>query len=416
MDLLPSVRLCLEGLGKNRLRAGLTVLGLVIGVAAVTTIVSIGRSASALVQTELQALGTNVIIVLSGSGGAGGVRTGKGSIPTLTSEDAEAILRECPAVQAVSPIVGARGQIVHGNLNWQTEVLGVSKDYLLVRNWELRAGSFFSGRDIHSATKVCVIGQRVVEKLFQTTTPLGKEIRIQNIPFLVIGVLEVKGANLMGEDQDDIILAPYTAVRTRLRGSSFSQDKVDVIFASARTPALISEAQSDILHLLRERHKIRLGDPPDYEVHTTTELANMMMAVAGAMTALLASIAGISLIVGGVGIMNMMLVSVTERTREIGIRMAVGAQPQDILHQFLTEAVLLSLLGGVVGFLLGIAVSFAFTVVVNLLTTGPRWPFTVSFLAASLAVLIAGAVGVFFGYYPARKASRLDPIEALRYE
>lgn len=416
MELFRSVRLGLVALEKNKLRAGLTVLGVVIGVAAVTTIVSIGQGASALVQNELQGLGTNVIIVFSGSGKTGGVQGGKGSIPTLTTEDVSAILRECPAVRAVSPIVGARGQIVYGNQNWQTEVLGVSKDYLTVRNWDVRGGSFFSERDMSGAAKVCVIGQRLVEKLFQTTNPVGKEIRIQNIPFLVIGVLEAKGANLVGQDQDDIILAPYTTVRTRLRGSSFNQNKVDVIFASARSAERMAEAQADITNLLRERHKIRAGDPPDFEVHTATDLAKLLVVVAGAMTALLASIAAVSLVVGGVGVMNIMLVSVTERTREIGLRMAVGAEPTDILRQFLIEAVLLSLLGGLVGFLCGLGGCLAITTIINQVTTGPKWPFTVSFLAAGLAVGISVAVGVFFGYYPARQASRLDPIEALRYE
>src|SRR5262245_31444347 len=326
MEIFLSARLGLQSLTKNKFRAGLTVLGVIIGVAAVTTIVSVGQGASTLVQSEVQGLGTNVVIVMSGSGKTGGMRGGRGSLPTLSAEDAEAILRECPSIRAASPSVGARAHVVYGNLNWHpNEILGVTKDYMTVRNWDVRAGGFFSDRDVHSAAKVCVIGQTVVEKLFQTTTPLGKEIRINNIPFLIIGVLQPKGASLMGEDQDDIILAPYTTVRTRLRRSMF--DKVDVIFASARTSAHINEAQNDIQALLRERHKIRHGDSPDFEVHTTKELANILLTITAALTALLTSIAAISLLVGGVGIMNIMLVSVTERTREIGIRMALGASP-----------------------------------------------------------------------------------------
>jgi putative ABC transport system permease protein len=415
MDLLTSLRLGLQALGKNKFRAGLTVLGLVIGVAAVTTIVSVGQSAGALVQNELQGLGTNVVIIFSGSGRTGGLRGGRGTLPTLTADDAEAIVRECPAVRAACPIVGARGQVVHGNLNWRlNEIQGVTKDYLTVRNWELRAGGFFSDRDVHSAAKVCVLGQTVVEKLFQTANPLGREIRINSIPFLVIGILQPKGATLAGEDQDDIILAPYTTVATRLRRSNF--DKVDVIFASARTPGLMAEAQQDVELLLRERHKIRRGDPPDFEVHTTAELANVLGAITAAMTALLAAIGGVSLLVGGVGIMNIMLVSVTERTREIGIRMALGASPADILRQFLSEAVLLSLMGGLIGLTFGVGASFGATAVINSVTTGPRWPVHISSAAAAVALAVSGAVGVFFGFYPARRASRLDPIEALRYE
>jgi putative ABC transport system permease protein len=261
MGLLLTLRVALLALGKNKLRSGLTVLGVVIGVAAVILIVSLGQSARSLIQAEMQGLGTNVVIVFSGSGKNGGVRGGRGSVPTLTTEDAEAILRECGSLLAVSPVVGGREQAIYGNVNWNpNEILGVTKDYLVVRNWDLRAGGFFSGREVRSAAKVCVIGQTVVEKLFQTTNPLGKEIRIKNIPFLVVGVLEPKGANLVGEDQDDIILAPYTTVRTRLRGSYF--DKVDVIFTSARTASLMDQAEQEIHQLLQERHHVRFGDPP----------------------------------------------------------------------------------------------------------------------------------------------------------
>lgn len=415
MNLLLTLRVALRALAKNKMRAGLTVLGVVIGVAAVTTMVSIGQSATNLVQGELQGLGTNVVIVFSGSGRQGGARGGRGSIPTLSADDAEAIGRQCPAVLAVSPIVGARDQVIYGNANWSPkEIHGVTKDYLVVRNWQLRSGGFFSDRDVHSAAKVCVIGQTIVAKLFQTTNPLGEQIRIKNIPFRVVGVLEAKGANLVGEDQDDIILAPYTTVRSRLRGSNF--DRVDVIFCSARSSIQMEQAEQQIRGLLTERHHIRRGDPPDFEVQTTMEIANMLGAITGAMTALLASIAGISLLVGGVGIMNIMLVSVTERTREIGIRMAVGARQRDILRQFLVEAVLLSMIGGLVGLALGTGASVGITAIINALTSGTKWPMFISLKAAILAIAFAAAVGVFFGYYPARRASRLDPIEALRYE
>ena len=415
MNLLLTIRVALRALGKNKMRAGLTVLGIVIGVAAVTTMVSIGQSATDLVQGELQGLGTNVIVIFPGSMRGHGVHYGRGSIPTLTAEDSHAMVRECPAVLAATPLVGAGGQIIYGNSNWSPkEMFGVGLDYLTVRNWGLRRGGFFTDRDISSAAKVCVIGQTLVEKLFQTTNPLGETIRIRNIPFRIIGILEAKGANMVGDDQDNVLLAPYTTIRKRLRGSNF--DNVDVILASARSTSQMAEAEHEIRQLLFERHEIRLGDQPDFEVQNTTEIAKMLGIITGTMTALLASIAGISLLVGGVGIMNIMLVSVTERTREIGIRMAVGARGRDILRQFLVEAVLLSTLGGIVGLGLGIGASAGITVVINSLTSGTDWPVVVSFKAAAVAIVFAAGVGVFFGYYPARRASRLDPIDALRYE
>ena len=273
-------------------------------------------------------------------------------MPTLTADDADAMARECPSVLAASPIVGTTGQVIYGNTNWSPqEMAGVGTDYLTVRNWQLRHGGFFTERDVTSAAKVCVIGQTIVAKLFQTTNPLGKTIRIRNIPFQVIGVLETKGANMVGEDQDNIVLMPYTTVRKRLQGSNF--DNVDVILASARSVDRMAEAENEIRQLLCERHRIAPGKIPDFEVQNTTEIANVLGIITGTMTLLLASIAGISLLVGGVGIMNIMLVSVTERTREIGIRMAVGARGRDILRQFLVESMLLSSIGGVVGWCSG---------------------------------------------------------------
>ncbi len=354
MGLLLTLRIALKALRKNKLRASLTVLGIVIGIAAVTTMVSIGQSAGDLVQGEFQGLGTNVVLVFPGSRRGGAVRQGMGTTPTLTAQDADAISRECKSVAAASPTVFSGGQIIYGNSNWSPrDLIGVGTDFLTVRNWQLRYGGFFTERDIHSAAKVCVIGRTIVEKLFQTTNPLGQAIRVKNIPFEIIGVLESKGANMVGQDQDNVVLAPYTTVRKRLQGSSFAN--VDLIFASARAADLMSEAESEIRQLLYERHRIKPGDPPDFEVQNTTEIANVLGIITGTMTLLLAAIAGISLLVGGVGIMNIMLVSVTERTREIGIRMAVGARGRDILSQFLVEAVLLSSLGGIVGVLLGAA-------------------------------------------------------------
>ncbi len=415
MNLLLTLRVAFRALRKNKMRAGLTVLGVVIGIAAVTAMVSIGQSASDLVQGELQGLGTNVIVVFSSSRREGGVHQGRGTNPTLTAADCEAIVRECPSVLAASPIVGASGQVIYGNTNWSLrELEGVGTGYLTVRNWQLRRGGFFTDRDVASAAKVCVIGHTIVEKLFQTTDPLGKTIRIKNIPFLIIGVLERKGANIVGDDQDNIVVAPYTTVRKRLQGSNFAN--VDFVLLSGRSVTLMGQAEDEIKQLLCERHRIHPGEQPDFEVQNMTDIANQLGKITGIMTLLLASIAGISLVVGGVGIMNIMLVSVTERTREIGIRLAVGARSRDILRQFLVEAVLLSSIGGVIGVLLGAGASVLLTHIVNSLTSGTPWPVVISLKAAFIAMLFAGGVGVFFGYYPALRASRLDPIEALRYE
>jgi len=413
MNLLLTFRVAVRALAKNKMRAGLTVLGVVIGIAAVTTMVSIGQSASGLVQGQFELLGTNVILVFPGGQRRGGVSQGLSM--TLTAEDSDAINAECPSVLAASPLVGGGGQIIYGNSNWSPkEMHGVDTNYLTVRNWQLKHGGFFTDRDVTSASKVCVLGRTVVKKLFQTANPLGETIRIRNIPFVVVGVLAEKGANMVGDDQDDIVLLPFTTVRKRLYGSNFKD--VHAIFVSARSVKLMSAAESEINQLLYERHRIPPGEPPDFNVQNTTEIANVLGVITGTLTMMLASIAGISLLVGGVGIMNIMLVSVTERTREIGIRMAVGARGRDILRQFLVEAVLLSCIGGVIGFGLGVAASAGVTTLINSFTTGTKWPIFVSFEAAVVAILCSATVGIFFGYYPAQRASRLDPIEALRYE
>ncbi len=413
MNLWLTTRVALRALAKNKMRAGLTVLGVVIGIAAVTTMVSIGQSASGLVKGQFEMLGTNVIVVFPASRQRGGVR--QGNVATLTSRDSEAIGKECPSVLAASPLVVSGGQLIAGNSNWSPrEVLGVGVDYLTVRNWPLRVGGFFTQRDITSAGKVCVIGQTVSEKLFQTANPLHTMIRVRNIPFRVVGVLEQKGANMVGEDQDNIVLLPYTTVRKRLQGSDF--DDVHAIVASATTMKAMAEAAHEMNQLLLERHHVAPGETQDFVVQDMTEVANILNIITGTLTLMLSAIASISLLVGGVGIMNIMLVSVTERTREIGIRMAVGARSRDILRQFLVEAVLLSCIGGVIGFALGIGASTGMTMLINALTSGTKWPIVISLPAAGVAILFAGLVGVFFGYYPARRASRLDPIEALRYE
>ncbi len=413
MSLSIIFRIALRALAKNKLRAGLTVLGVVIGIAAVTAMVSIGTSASELVQGEFRNLGTNVIVVVPGSQKSGGAR--RGLIPSLTPGDVESIGKDCDTVLAATPLVFTTGQVIYGNLNWSPkDLIGVGADYLLVRNWQVRLGEFFTERDIGNSNKVCVVGQTVVKNLFQTSNPIGKSIRIKNIPFEIVGVLQSKGSDMVGNDQDNIVLMPYTTVRKRLQGSSFNN--VDIILASARGTDQMELAEIEIRGLLNDRHKIGAGQPPDFDVQNSAEIAGVFGVITGTLTFMLASIAGISLIVGGVGIMNIMLVSVTERTREIGIRMAVGARPGDILRQFLVESVVLSVIGGAIGIIIGIVSSVGLTFAINSVSSGRPWPYVVSVEAAIVSLLFSAAVGIGFGYYPAWRASRLDPIDALRYE
>jgi len=413
MGFLLTLRIALRALRKNKLRAGLTVLGVVIGIAAVTTMVSIGQSASRMVEGQFESLGTNVLVIQPGDARRGGVR--QGLVPTLTADDSTAIAEHCPSVMATSPLVAVPGHVIFGNTNYQPSFMfGVSTDYLLVRNWPLASGSNITQRDISGAAKVCVIGRTIVAKLFQTSDPIGQTIRVKNIPFKVIGVLDLKGANMIGDDQDDIILLPYTAVHKRLVHYEFNQ--VNAIIGSARSLSVIGEAKREMDELLKERHHIDPGQPKDFTVSSTSEIAGVFGMVVGTLTMMISAVAAISLLVGGVGIMNIMLVSVTERTREIGIRMAVGARGRDILLQFLVEAVVLSCIGGVIGFVLGCAASAGLTMLINALISGSDWPIVISINAAIMSFVFAAAVGVFFGFYPARRASQLDPIEALRYE
>ena len=413
MGILLTLRVAARALAKNKLRAGLTVLGVVIGIAAVTAMVSLGQSASQLVQGELQNLGTNVVIVFPGNQRRGGVR--QGLVTTLTADDSDAIVEHCPTIVASSPIVGSQAQVIYGNANYQPkEMFGVGTQYLTVRAWPLRHGDFFTDSDVNTANQVCVIGHTVVAKLFQTSNPIGEKIRLKGIPFEVIGILETTGADMVGNDQDDLIIMPYTTMRRRLQGSQFNN--VNAIMCSARSMSVMADAENEINQLLAERHRIPPGEPFDFDVGTTVEIAKLLGIVIGTLTMMISSIAGISLIVGGVGIMNIMLVSVTERTREIGIRMAVGARSRDILLQFLVEAILLSCIGGIIGFAMGCGASVGLTMVINAVSSGSKWPIVISIPAAIMSFFFAAAVGVFFGFYPARRASQLDPIEALRYE
>jgi putative ABC transport system permease protein len=405
MDFWNTLRLALRALARNKMRSSLTMLGIIIGVGAVIATVSIGQGADALIQEGIQSMGTNAVFIGAGSGRPGGTRMGYGATKTLTMDDLQAILREVPLIKEAAPLVFTRAQVVYGNQNWNTGVNGTTPNYFSIRKWGVQSGSLFSDEEVESAANICVIGTTVAQILFGAEDPIGTTIRIKSIPFRVVGVLESKGQSPMGDDQDDRIFAPYTTVQRKLAGITWLQ----FINASAVTQEASLAAVPQIESLLRERHRIRPGDDDDFFVRTQSEVADIAKQTQQVMTMLLGSVASVSLIVGGIGIMNIMLVSVTERTREIGVRMAVGATESDVRKQFLVEAVTLSMIGGLVGIVAGLGGSAMIT---NLL----GWTTIVSPRAIVTAVLFTVAVGIFFGYYPARKAAQLDPIEALRYE
>jgi putative ABC transport system permease protein len=413
MSLIDLILISLRTLGKNKLRSGLTILGVVIGIAAVMAMVSIGQGASQLVKDQFKNLGANVIVVTPAQSRTNGVRSGL--MMTLTEDDTVAIATECPSVLAVSPLIGTGGQVIRDNVNWNPkEMLGCGPDYVVVRNWPMESGRFFTDRDIVTMAKYCVIGKTIADQLFPGEDPVDQWIRVKNIPMKVIGVLTKKGANLFGQDQDDILLMPYTTVRKRIEGTPFAN--VGFALVSAKNEQLTGQALTEIRLLLMERHRISPGDEPDFDVRNMAEIEAIMGVITGTLTAMLSAIAAISLVVGGVGIMNIMLVSVTERTREIGIRMALGARPRDILWQFLVESAVLSSVGGIIGIALGVLASAGITWLINIVLPSSNWPLVVSIPAAIVALLFSAAVGLFFGYYPARRASRLDPIDALRYD
>ena len=402
MKIGPTFRLAGRALRRNKMRSLLTMLGIIIGVGAVIAMVGIGNGARSQVEGQIASLGQNMISVFPGSFSSGGARGGSGSASTLTPEEALAVAREIPGVVAVSPEVRDRQQIMGNGLNWNTQVLGESPDYLSIRAWELSDGAMFTEADIAGATKVAVIGKTIADQLFAGTDPIGQTLRIRNLPFKIIAVLRPKGFNFFGSDQDDTVILPYTSAMRRVMGRTY----LSAILIQAQSPEQMSEIQQSVGDLLQQRRK---GRDPDFTVRNQLELAEAATATSKTMTALLGSIAGVSLIVGGIGIMNIMLVSVTERTREIGIRMAVGAHGRDILLQFLIEAITLSSLGGLIGIGLGLSVAKS-------LSYFAGWPTNVSSTAVIASFCFSAAVGVFFGLYPAKKAAALDPIDALRYE
>jgi putative ABC transport system permease protein len=405
MKIGSTLNIAFRALRRNKMRSVLTALGIIIGVAAVIAMVGIGNGAKAQVEAQIASLGQNVILIFSGSTTSSGIRTGWGAAGTLKIEDAEAIRREVPGVVAVSEEVVSTTQVAAGNQNWFTRIYGESADYLDIRQWPLADGAPFTDQDVRSSNKVCVIGKTTASQIFGNDSPVGQVLRIKNVPFTILGVLTPKGLSTQGVDQDDIVIMPYTSAMKRVIGGTTLRN----INVQVGQGGEINAAQQQIIALLRQRHNIRPGRDDDFTVRNQQEIADAATATTAVMTWLLASIAAVSLVVGGIGIMNIMLVSVTERTREIGTRMAVGAHGSDILTQFLIEAVALSFAGGIIGIVLGIGAS-------QILSSYAHWPTLISIGSIILAFCLSTAVGIFFGFYPARKAAALDPIEALRYE
>ncbi len=407
-SLVQPLRIALKALRVNKMRSFLTMLGIIIGIAAVIAMMAVGSGASYVISQQIASVGSNILLVLPGSTTSGGLRTGSGGVQTLTSDDSKAIQAECPSVELASPATRGSGQIVYGNQNWSTQLLGTTPELFEIREWPVSVGRPMTSSDVDGAAKVCLLGQTVAQNLFGAEDPIGKMVRIRKVPFIVVGIMERKGQSPQGTDQDDIVFVPFRTAKTKLMGSQFPKS-AGSIMVKAKSAELLPRAEEEIAELLKQRHRITGGKEPDFTVRNLSEILAVAEQSSKVMSLLLGSVASISLIVGGIGIMNIMLVSVTERTREIGIRMAIGAKRKDILLQFLTEAVLLTILGGLIGIALGAGGA---TIVSRILS----WPTLISPIAVTVAFLFSGAVGIFFGFYPARKAAGLNPIEALRYE
>ena len=398
-------KIALRALANNKMRAFLTMLGIIIGVASVITMLAIGQGSKKSIQAQISEMGSNMIMIHPGADMRGGVRQDPSAMQTLKLTDYEALRNETSFLAAVSPNVSASGQLIAGNNNYPSSASGVGIDYLEIRQLTVESGEMFSETDIQTSAKVCVIGKTIVENLFPNEDPIGKVIRFNQVPFRVVGVLKSKGYNSMGMDQDDVVLAPYTTVMKRLLAQTYLQG----IYASALTEDMTDNATDEISEILRRNHKLKESDNDDFTIRSQQELSSMMNSTTDLMTTLLACIAGISLVVGGIGIMNIMYVSVTERTREIGLRMSVGARGVDILSQFLIEAILISITGGLIGVIIGCGASF---IVKNI----AHWPIYIQTWSVLLSFAVCTLTGVFFGWYPAKKAANLDPIEAIRYE
>ncbi|MFV1988324.1 MAG: ABC transporter permease [Gemmatimonadota bacterium] len=390
---------------KNKMRTLLTMLGIIIGVGAVILMVAIGQGAQGEIRSQIEGLGTNLIVISAGTSNSGGVSRGAGSFNRLRIDDVEKLQRESVLLAGVSPVITTGGQIIGGQGNWRGRINGVSTDYAVIRDWETTSGSFFDGADQRQTRRVVVIGQTVKEQLWPDSDPVGERVRIRNVPFQIIGVLAPKGQSAEGNDQDDVILAPYTTVQTRLSGHSY----IPQILASTFSPDEIASAQAEIMSIMRESHGLAEWEEDDFTVRNQSDLAEAAQGTTQVMTLLLSAVAGISLLVGGIGIMNIMLVSVTERTREIGVRMAIGARGSDVMTQFLVESVVMSAIGG----LLGVGLGFGGA---TLLGNATGWSTAISVPTVIVALVFSGTIGIFFGFYPARQAAALDPIEALRYE
>ena len=406
MKILNLILLAMKALQRNKLRALLTMLGIIIGVASVITMMSIGEGSKQSINASLSSMGSNMITIMPSSNEPGGARMQGSSLKTLTIKDVEALEKEASDIALISPLASSSGQAISGAPNWPTSIQGVSPEYLEIRKLSVKDGIIFSEQDVKSSAKVCLLGKTVVDNLFPNgEDPIGKIIRFGKIPFQVIGVLTPKGTSNFGQDQDDIIIAPYSTVQKRVLSSIyFSQ-----IYASATTEAASDKAVAEATTILRDTHRLRDGQEDDFQIRTQAELMTMLNSTSSMMTALLTAVASISLVIGGIGIMNIMYVSVTERTREIGLRMSIGARGIDILLQFLIEAIMISITGGVIGVILGISAALIIPAILN-------WPTVISESSIIISFLVCAVTGIFFGYYPALKASGLDPIEALRYE